>query len=81
MKVKLTLSLHLNKHDLWRHGGTARMTEKSGFDSRQGQQLLLFSPVSRPALGPVQPTTQSIMDVPSQGVKAAGTCSSLLTSM
>jgi len=33
-------------------------TLRTGFESRQGQKIVLFSRLSNPALGPIQPTGQ-----------------------
>jgi hypothetical protein len=38
--------------------GVTCMIEKSVFDSREGQEIFLFSTASRPALRPIQPPTQ-----------------------
>jgi hypothetical protein len=45
---------------------------ESGFDSRQGQEIFLFSIMSRPALGPTQPPAQWVLAVFSLGVKRQG---------
>ena len=36
------------------------MTEESGFDSRQGKGIILFSNASRPIMGPTQPQIQGV---------------------
>jgi hypothetical protein len=45
------------------------MSEESRFDSRQGQEIYLFSTASRPALGPTQPPKQWVPGALSLGVK------------
>jgi hypothetical protein len=40
-----------------------------GFESREGLRLFLFTIVSRPALGPTQPSVQWVPAALSQGVK------------
>jgi hypothetical protein len=45
---------------------------RQGFDSRQGQEIFLFSTASRPALGPTQPPTQWVAGALSLGVKRPG---------
>jgi hypothetical protein len=42
------------------------------FDSRQKQEIVLFSTVSTPALGPTQPLIQRIPRALSPGVKQLG---------
>jgi hypothetical protein len=42
--------------------------ERSGFDSRQGQDFFLLATASRPALGPAQPPNKWIPGVPSPDV-------------
>jgi hypothetical protein len=54
------------------------MTKESEFDSRQGQDIFLFSTAFRPVLGPTQPPNQW-GDFP--GGKAAGPWSWPLTSI
>jgi hypothetical protein len=46
--------------------------ERSGFDSRQGEEIFLFSTASRPALGPTQPPIQWVPGGLSVGVKRLG---------
>jgi hypothetical protein len=43
-----------------------------GFNSQQGQEIFLFSVVSRPTLGPIQPPIQWVPGVLSLGVKWQG---------
>jgi hypothetical protein len=47
-------------------------TEESGFDSRYGQEILLFSITSRPALGSTQPPIQWDPEATSPEVKRQG---------
>jgi len=42
------------------------------FDSRQGQEFFLFTTMSRPALGPIQPPIQWAPQALSPGVKGPG---------
>jgi hypothetical protein len=43
-----------------------------GFDSQEGQHFLIFSTVSRPAMGPTQPPTQCVWGALALGVKRPG---------
>jgi hypothetical protein len=45
------------------------MTHNSGFDSWHGQEIFLFSIVSRPALRPTQPPMQWLLGALSLGIK------------
>jgi hypothetical protein len=45
---------------------------RSGFDSRQGMGIFLFTTASRPALGPTQPPIQWVSGFISPGVKQPG---------
>jgi hypothetical protein len=45
---------------------------RPGFNSRQGQEIFMYSTVSRPALGPMQPPVQCIPGTLSPGVKRPG---------
>jgi hypothetical protein len=47
-------------------------TGRPGFDSRQGQEILLFSTGPRPSLGPTQPPIQWVPGALSPGVKRSG---------
>jgi hypothetical protein len=49
-----------------------RWTWQSGFESRQGMGIFLFTTVSRPALGPTQPHIQWLPGALSLGVKRLG---------
>jgi hypothetical protein len=44
---------------------------RPGFDSRQGREILLFSTVSRPALGPTRPPIHWVLGTLFPAVKAA----------
>jgi hypothetical protein len=43
--------------------------DNQGFQHRQGLEIFLFTTISRPALGPTQPTTQWMPEALSLGVK------------
>jgi hypothetical protein len=45
---------------------------RSGFDSRQGLGIFLFTTASRPAMGPTQPPIQWVTGVFSPGIKRPG---------
>jgi hypothetical protein len=45
---------------------------RSGFDSRQGQEIFLFSTASRPPLGPTQPPIKWVPSSISPGLKRVG---------
>jgi hypothetical protein len=45
---------------------------RPGFNSRQGQEIFLFSTAPRPALGPTQPPIQWVPGAFSPGVKWQG---------
>jgi hypothetical protein len=45
------------------------MIRRSRFYPRQGQRIFLLAPVSRPAVGPIQPPIQWVLGVLSPGVK------------
>jgi hypothetical protein len=51
---------------------TRLRTGPSGFDSRQGQGILLFATASRPTLGPTHPSIQWVLGALSPGVKRPG---------
>ena len=44
-------------------------TEESSFDSLQGQEAFLYSDVTRPALGPTQPSIQWVLGPLSPAIK------------
>jgi hypothetical protein len=45
---------------------------EGGFETQQGLVIFLFNTVSRPALGPTQPTIQWVPGILSLGVKRPG---------
>jgi hypothetical protein len=49
---------------------TGWTTGRSGFDPRRGQRIFPLTSVSRPALGPTQPSVQWVPGVLSPGAKA-----------
>jgi hypothetical protein len=56
---------------VWTKTATKLRTEVSGFESRQGQGIFLFSRTSRPALGSAMPHTERVLEFFSEG-KATG---------
>jgi hypothetical protein len=65
MKEPELLSRYSDEAMIWN-------AEESGFDSRQEQEIFLFSIMFRPALGPTQPPIQWISGALSPGVERLG---------
>jgi hypothetical protein len=66
------LSVSSAKWSRYSNWGTGWTAEEPGFDSRQGEEIFLFSVTSRSALGPAQARIQWVSGAVSPGVKPQG---------
>jgi hypothetical protein len=67
--IHSTLQRHSTSDQLFLFVVPVGSSQRSGFDSRQGQRIFPLASVSRPALGPTQPPVQWVPGVLSPGVK------------